>query len=164
MASPAGVSIRVYTETDATTESVAVTGIDLISADNATNSTANRATYPITAGANSYEKWIKAYVDTAADNYVNNFKLWGTTAIDSTTTLYVASTVTGSTPTSATSAVAVNDWTNYTDSTTALAWHATNMTAIGSVSVFAVFQLATGAAAAAGNWTQATLSYSYDEA
>jgi len=160
----ATVSIRVYTETNATTESAAVTGIDLISADNATNSTANRASYPITAGNNSYEKWIKAYVDTAADNYVNNFKIWGDGAVQATTTLYVATIATGATPTSATSTVATNDWTNYTNSTTALGWHATNMTGVGSKTVYAVFQLATGATAAAGNWTQETISYSYDEA
>ena len=164
MASPAGVSIRVYTETDATTESAAVTGIDLISADNATNSTANRATYPITAGTQSYEKWLKAYVDTAADNYVNAFKVWGTIAVQATTTLFVATIATGATPTNADSAVATQDWTNYTATNDALDWHSTNMTAIGSKTVYLVFQLDTGATAAAGNWTQQVISYSYDEA
>ena len=66
----ASVSIRVCYGANAGTESAAVSGIDLISADNATNSTANRAAYPITAGESSYEKYIRAEVDTAPDNAV----------------------------------------------------------------------------------------------
>jgi hypothetical protein len=49
----ATVTIRVYTGASAGTESSAVSGIDLISADNATNSLANRQANPITAGDRS---------------------------------------------------------------------------------------------------------------
>ena len=60
----ASLSFRVYTGSAAGTESAAVTGIDYISADNATNSLANRQANPITVGTNSYEKWMKMKVDT----------------------------------------------------------------------------------------------------
>lgn len=159
----ATVTIRVNTGTNAATQSGAVSGIDLISADNATNSPANRSAYPITAGDKSYEKWLTARVDVAPDNYVNNFELWGDGAVQGSTALYVGKTNSGVTPTSADSSVATNDWTNYT-STSKFAWHATNMTGVGSATDFAVFQLDVNADAAAGNWTQETLNYSYDEA
>lgn len=159
----ATVTIRVYTGASAGTESGAVSGIDLISADNATNSTANRQAYPITAGDRSYEKWIKARVDVAPDNYVNNFQLWGDGAVQQSTSLYVGKTAAGVTPTSGDSSVATNDWTSYLTGSR-FAWHATNMTGVGSTTDFAVFQLDTLASAAAGNWTQETINYSYDEA
>ena len=160
----ATVSIRVYTGTDATVESAAVTGIDLISADNATNTSTNRATFPITAGSNSYEKWIKARVDAAPDNYVNTFKLYGDGAVQASTVLYVGATSVGVTPTNATSTEADAAWTDYTNTTNGLDWHSTNMTAEASTTRYAVFQLAVAADAAAGNWTQETLNYSYNEA
>jgi len=159
----ATVTIRVNTGASAGTQSGAVSGIDLISADNATNSPANRSANPITAGEKSYEKWLTARVDAAPDNYVNNFQAWGDGAVQSSTTLYVGKTDTGVTPTNGDSTVATNAWTNYT-STSQFAWHATNMTGIGSVTDFLVFQLDVDADAAAGNWTQETINYSYDEA
>lgn len=159
----ATVTIRVNTGTNAATQSGAVSGIDLISADNATNSATNRQTYPITAGGRSYEKWITARVDAAPDNYVNNFELWGDGAVQSSTTLYVGKTNTGVTPTSGDSTVATNDWANQT-SGGKFAWHATNMTGVGSTTDFAVFQLDVDSDAAAGNWTQETINYSFDEA
>ena len=159
----ATVTIRVNTGTNAGTQSGAVSGIDLISADNATNSSANRQTYPITAGGRSYEKWITARVDVAPDNYVNNFELWGDGAVQQSTSLYVGKTATGVTPTSGDSTVATNDWTQQT-SGGKFAWHATNMTGVGSTTDFAVLQLDVNADAAAGNWTQETINYSFDEA
>ena len=158
----ASVSIRVCTGAAAVTESAAVSGIDLISADNATNSTANRAAYPITAGAKSYEKWVRAEVDTAPDNAVDNFNLYGDGAVQQSSALYVGKTQTGVTPTSADSSVATNDWTNYT-SGAVFAWHATGMTGVGSKSDYAVYQLDADADCAAGNWTQETLTYTFDE-
>ena len=159
----ATVTIRVNTGATASTESGAQTGIDLISSDNATNSPANRAAFPITASEKSYEKWITARVDVAPDNYCNNFQLWGDGGVQSSTTLYLGTTATGVTPTSIDSTVATNDWTGYVVGTK-FAWHATNMTGIASTTDFAVFQLDVDADAAAGNWTQETINYSYDEA
>lgn len=159
----ATVTIRVNTGASAGVQSGAVSGIDFISADNATNSPANRQAYPITAGNKSYEKWLTARVDVAPDNYVNNFQWYGDGAVQQSTHLYIGKTPTGVTPTSADSTVATNDWTSYVTGAR-FAWHATNMTGVGSVTVFAVFQLDVDSDAAAGNWTQETLSYSYDEA
>jgi len=159
----ATVTIRVNTGASAGTQSGAVSGIDLISADNATNSSANRQAYPITAGGKSYEKWLTARVDVAPDNYVNNFQWWGDGTVQQSTALYIGKTNSGVTPTSNDSTVATNDWTTYT-STSKFAWHATNMTGIGSVTDFAVFQLDVNADADAGDWTQETLNYSFDEA
>ena len=53
-----------------------VTGIDLISADNATNTLANRQANPITVGTSSYEKWIRLKVTATPANYVQSFKVW----------------------------------------------------------------------------------------
>ena len=137
-----------------------MTGIDLISADNATNSLSNRVAFPVTAGGvGSYEKWLKAYVDTAPANQVTNLATWGDGGVQATTTLSVGTTATGVTPTSADSTKATDAWTSYT-SGAKLGWHATAMTAIGSKSVYLVFQLDVGAAASPGNWTQETLNYS----
>ena len=160
----AEVGIYVYTEADAATESSASqTGIDLCSADTDLNTTTNRQTYPITAGEKSYEKWTKAKTITAPDNYCENFALWGDGGIQASTTMYVGTLATGTTPTSATSAVAVNTWTNYTASATFI-WNAAQLTATGSTTDYAVYQLNVEAAADAGNWTQETINYSYDEA
>ena len=82
----ASLSLRVYTSTGPT-ESATKTGIDLISADNDTNSLANRQANPITVGTNSYEKWLKLKIDTAPANGVTNFKIWGDGGVDVSTTL-----------------------------------------------------------------------------
>jgi hypothetical protein len=159
----ATVTIRVNTGNAAGTESDARTGIDLISADNATNSSANRAANPITAGNKSYEKWLTAKVDAAPDNYVDTFEVWGDGAVQSSTSLYIGKTDTGGTPTSADSGVATNDFTGYT-SGNKFDWHSTDLTATNSVTEFLVIQLDVDADAAAGNWTQETINYSYNEA
>ena len=65
-----------------------VSGIDLISADNATNTLANRQANPITVGTNSYEKWIRLKITATPANYVQSFKVWFNSTVDATTTLY----------------------------------------------------------------------------
>ena len=158
----ASVSIRVYTGASAGTESGAVSGIDLISADNALNSAGNRSSNPITAGQKSYEKWIKAYIDTAPDNQCENFDLWGDGSVQSSTNLFVGRVVAGATPTNIDSTVATNDFDSYVTGAR-FDWHATALTGIGSKTDYAVFQLDVDADAAAGNWTQETINYAYDE-
>jgi len=159
----ATVQLYVYTGTDAGTENGPVSGIDLISADNATNSLTNRQDNPIQAGSYSYEKWIRAKVDGAPDNYVENFKFWTDGDVDPNTTLRVGTTPTGATPTDSESSVATNDATNYT-SGNKMTWHTNRLTSVGETTDFLVLQLEVGAAASAGNWSQETLHYSYDEA
>lgn len=159
----ASLSVRVYTGASAGTESAAVTGIDLISADNATNSLANRTANAINVGSTSYEKWLKLKVDTAPANGVTNFKLWGPGSDMTSTTLYfTANYVTGTTPTTAVSTIANTVLTNFTTNNKAT-WDTASYSATNATTKYAVFQLSTVASANPGNWTQETVSYSYDE-
>jgi hypothetical protein len=140
-----------------------VTGIDFISTDNATNSLANRQANPISVGTASYEKWVKLYIDTAPANGVTNFKMWGDGTVQTSTTLYVTGNyVTGTTPTSGTSTIANGTFTTYT-SGNKMTWDATSYSATGGTTRYAVLQLAVAADCGPGNWTQETISYSYDE-
>lgn len=159
----ASISVRVCTGASAGTESAAVTGIDHISADNATNSAGNRTTYPLTAGTRAYEKWVRLHVDVAPANDVSNFQVWGTGSIDANLTLYCKGEVaTGATPTDSVSTVATLDWTDYT-AAAKLQWDDGTYTAVDDVTEWLVFQLAVGASATPGDMTQHIYSYSYDE-
>ena len=159
----ATLTLRVYTGTNASTESGSQTGVDLISADNATNSLANRQNNPITVGTASYEKWLKLKVDAAPDNGVTNFQAWMDGTVDSSTTLYVTGDyVTGTTPVATTSTVANADFTNYT-SGNKLQWDSASYSATNDTTDYLVLQLEVDSDANPGNWTQETISYSYDE-
>lgn len=159
----ASLSVRVYTGASAGTESGAVTGIDFISADNATNSLANRQANPINVGTRSYEKWLKLKVDTAPANGVTNFKIWGDGAVQTSTTLYwTGQYVTGATPTNGTSTVANTNFNNFTSGNKGT-WDTNSYTATNATTRFSVFQLDVDSTAGPGNWTQETVSYSYDE-
>jgi len=159
----AALSLRVCTGASAGTVSAAQTGIDLESADNATNTLGNRQANPITVGTNSYEKWLKLYVDTIPANGVTNFKIWGDGTIMTSTTLnFTAAYITGATPTTGNSTVAASNFTGFTASNKAT-WDATSYTNTAATTKFVVFQLVVASDAGPGNWTQETISYSYDE-
>lgn len=159
----ATITLRAYTGASAGTESGAVTGVDMISADNATNSLANRQANPIVAGTHSYEKWLKLKVDAAPANAVTNFQIWGDGGTDTSTTLsFTAGYVTGATPTTATSSVAATAFNGYTAGNKAT-WDSASYTATNATTKYAVFQLAIGADRGPGPITQETLSYSWDE-
>lgn len=158
----ATVTIRVLTGAGESM-SDAVSGIDLISADNDTNSLANRTSNPITAGSRSYEKWLQARVDVAPDNYVKEFKVWGDGTVQAETTLYYGVTGTYAEPTSGDSAVATTDFTNAVSGAKAT-WHNGELSGVGDLTDYLVFQLDTTVSAAAGNWTQETINYEYKEA
>lgn len=158
----ASLSLRVYT-TGGQTESAVVTGIDLESADNATNSLANRQANPITVGTNSYEKWLKLKIDTAPANGVTNFKIWGDGAVDTSTTLkFTSNYVTYQTGTTATTTIGNANFTSYTTDNKAT-WDTASYSATNATTKFVLFQLQVDSTANAGNWTQETISYSYDE-
>jgi hypothetical protein len=160
----ATLTLRVYTGASAATQSAAVTGIDFISADNATNDLANRQANPITVGTASYEKWLRLYIDTAPANGVTNFKIWGDGAVQTSTTLYFTGNyVTGTTPTNATSSIAATSFVAYSSSGSAATWDTASYKTVGSYTKYVVFQLAVGADCGPGNWGQETISYSYDE-
>ena len=159
----ATLTLRVYTGASAATQSAAVSGIDLISADNATNSLANRQANPITVGTNSYEKWLKLAIDAAPANGVTNFKIWGDGAVMTSTTLnFTGGFVTGATPTTGASTVANANFNTFTSGNKAT-WDSASYTATNSVTKYSVFQLVVDSTAGPGNWTQETISYSYDE-
>lgn len=143
-----------------------VSGIDLISADNSTYSLANRQANPITVGTNSYEKWVRLKVTATPANYVQSFKVWFNSTVDTSTTLYFTGNyVTYSQGTTATSTIANAVATTYTSGNKAN-WDTAQYTA-GQLNVYSkylVLQLAVGATAGPGNWTQQTVNYSYDEA
>ena len=159
----AALTLRVYTSTSAGTESSSVAGIDFESADNATNSLANRQANPITVGTNSYEKWLKLKIDTAPANAVTNFKVWGDGAVQTSTTLnFTGAYVTGTTPTTGASTVANAAFTTYTSGNKAT-WDSASYSATNATTKYAVFQLVVDSTCGPGNWTQETISYSYDE-
>jgi hypothetical protein len=143
-----------------------VTGIDLISADNATNTLANRQANPITVGTSSYEKWIRLKVTATPANYVQSFKVWFNSTVDSTTTLYFTGAfVTYQQGTTAASTISDAAATTYTAGNKAV-WDNAQYTAaqLNAYTKYLVMQLAVGATAGPGNWTQQTVNYSYDEA
>jgi len=159
----ATLSLRVYTGSAAGTESGVVTGIDLISADNATNSLANRQANPITVNTNSYEKWLKLKVDTAPANGVTNFLIWGDGAVMTSTTLnFTAAYITGTTPTTASSTIADTTFVNFTAGNKAT-WDSASYSATNATTRYTVYQLAVASDAGPGNWTQETVNFSYDE-
>lgn len=155
-------SLRVRTGAPAGTESSAQTGIDLISADNATNSLANRQANPITVGTRSYEKWVYLKVDTAPANAVTNFKIWGDGAVAANTTLYWGVTDTYATPVSSSSSVATTNF-NTCTSGAKCTWDTGSYSAQNAVTDYSVFQLDVASGASPGNWPTETVSYSYDE-
>jgi hypothetical protein len=148
------------------TVSDSVSGVDLISADNATNSLANRQANPITVGTNSYEKWIRLKVTATPANYVQSFKVWFAASVDASTTLFMTGAYqTYQQGTTATSTIADVDATTYTSGNKAV-WDDNQYTA-GQLNVYTehlVLQLEVGSDAGPGNWTQQTVNYSYDEA
>jgi len=159
----ATITLRVYTGSAAGTESSSVTGIDMISADNATNSLANRQANPILAGTRSYEKWLKLKVDAPPANAVTNFQVWGDGATDTSTTLYgTGAYVTGATPTNGTSTVANATFNTYT-SGNKLTWDSASYSATNATTKYLVLQLAIDSTCGPGPITQETINYSWDE-
>jgi len=159
----ATITMRVYTGGTATSESTQVTAIDLCSADTATSSLTNRQNNPITVGERSYEKWMKGNMDHPPDNYCNNFQIWKDAAVQASTTLYVGSTYTGAAPASTTSSVATTDFDTQTAGNK-LVWYQGTLSATGDETDYVVLQLLVNPSASAGNWTQETISWSFDEA
>lgn len=166
----ASLSVRVQTGASAGVQSAAVSGIDFISADNATNTLANRAANPISipgSGSNySYEKYLKLAVDVAPANAVTNFKIWsaqggvggGGTGLTINAAGAVASYAQGVNTASAIATAALP-----TSQGSAVVWDSSSYSTLGNVTKYAVLQLKVDSTASAGNITQAVLSYSYDE-
>lgn len=159
----ASVTIRVYTGASAATESASVAGIDLLSNDNATNSAANRISYPVSTCSFSYEKIIRAKIDTAPDNKVENFLLWGEGTVMTACKLWVGISTTASAPVATCSPNASAAWSSYT-SGGKLTWHSASMKGSGSMTDYCTFQLRVDSSASPGNMAQRTINWSFDEA
>lgn len=150
--------------TPTVTDSVA--GVDLESADNATNTLANRQANPITVGTNSFEKWIRLKVTATPANYVQSFKVWFNSTVDTSTTFnFTGAWVTYQLGTTATSTIANANATTFTTGNKAT-WDLQQFTAgqTGVYTKYLALQLRVDATAGPGNWTQQTVNYSYDEA
>jgi hypothetical protein len=143
----------------------AVSGIDLISADNATNTLANRQANPITVGTNSYEKWIRLKIAATPTNYVQSFKVWFNSTVDTSTTLYFTGAFVTYYAASTRTTISNVDATGFTSGNKAT-WDLAQYTSAqtGVYTKYLVLQLAVGSTAGPGNWTQQTVNYSYDEA
>jgi Tfp pilus assembly protein PilX len=164
MAATLVLSVKTGASTGSWTDNV--TGIDMESADNALNSIENRQANPITVGTNSYEKWIALKITVTPQNYVRSFQVWFNSSVAASTTLYFTGQyVTYQQGTTAASGIAGAVATSYTSGNKAI-WDLTTYTAAntGSYTKFLVLQLAVGATAGPGTWTQQTVNYSYDEA
>jgi len=162
----ATVTMRVVYGAPPGTTSGSITGVDFESADNAENSLANRLANPIIVGNRSYEKWLKAYVEVAPDNKVENFECWGDGEVEANTTLYLGKISSGSysQPVTTPSTVATVDWTVCT-SGSKYNWSSGSIHDVGAVSDFVVFQLDVEADADPGNWANGgeQINYEYDE-
>lgn len=163
--------VRVYTGTNAATESAAgVSGIDFISADNATNSSGNRTSNPVVVGTNSYEKHLRLKITTPPANGVTNFKFWTDGAGQANVGLRAKLAVgtggatpgTGDTTPSATTMTGDADAYSYTSGAKGT-WDSASYSATNAVTKAMLLQLQPTASADPGNWTQETLNYSYDE-
>lgn len=166
----ATVTLRVYTGTNAATESAAVTGIDFISADNATNSLANRTANPVTVGTNSFEKHLRLKIDSGIINSIGNVKFWtdGTGQANVGLRAKLAIGTGGASPgtgdTTPTATAMASDIDAYTcTAASKCTWDSGSYTTNTHVTKALLLQLQPTASAAAGNWTQETLNYSYDE-
>jgi hypothetical protein len=168
MASPADVNLICCNGAGEVETDITGTGIDYISADNATNSIGNRTANPITIPtsgfAYSYEKWLKFELGTTEpDTQVTNFKFWGTGAVIDSGNVkdYYKVTNTYATPAEATTTTGYTAVTAATSATKASISGTLNSQ--GDATQYMVMMLEVGTAAAQGNMAQQTYNYSYDE-
>lgn len=166
----AALSVRVYTGSSAGTESAAVTGIDWISADNATNSSGNRGTYPVTAATNSFEKHVRLKIDTAPGTSVSAFKFWMSTSAVANVALRAklavgtggASPGTGDATPTATTMTGDADAYSYTSAAKGT-WDSASYSTINNVTKALLLQLQPSGSAANGDIAQQMMNYQYDE-
>lgn len=166
----ATLTVRVYTSTNAATESASVSGIDLISADNATNSLANRTAHPVAVGTNSYEKHLRVHIDAPPANGVTNFLFWVSTAAMTNVALRAklavgtggASPGTGDSTPSASAMSGDADAYGYTSGAKGT-WDSAAYAATNAVTKAALLQLQPNGSAGPGNWTTTTFNYQWDE-
>ena len=147
-------SLRVYTGTNAGTESAAQTAIALLSVDAAT---VDPAAHQVAPGTNSYEKWLRLKIDAANGATVTDFWIERSGALPAGVVIKLGVTATPATPTSTTSTVATTtmaEGRRYVFDTAALA-------ANGDATQYLVLQEQVAASAAAGAITQQDFTVGY---
>lgn len=144
------------------TEDGPITTFSLLSEDSAANDVAGRVAAPVPAGGRSYSRWVYLKVTQAPDNQVSNFLLWTVDTPDPNLTYYVGFTGTYATPTDADAVGTPTDVTTYNAGNKAT-WDAGPYTSLNDTTDYAVFYVAAGAGAAAGNASALTINYSWDE-
>lgn len=166
----AALSVRVYTGTNAATESSAVTGIDMISADNATNSSGNRTSYPVAIGENSYEKHLRLKIDTAPATSVSAFKWWMTSTQQTYINLRAKEGVGtgGASPGSGDSTPTASAMSGDIDAFSRTEgakgdWDTGSYSTLGNVTKALLLQLQPQSGASSGSITQKAFGYQYDE-
>lgn len=152
----AATSLRVYTGTNAATESAAQTAIALLSVDAATD---DPNSHRIAAGANSYEKWVRVKIDTTAGTTLANFSVERGGDLADGVVIRMGVTDNPVTPTSRTSTVAT---------TTMVAgrryvFDATPIGATGEYSRYLVIQEQVAATAPSGAIEQQVFTIGYAE-
>ena len=99
----ATLTLRVYTGTNAGTESAAQTGIALMDIDSASNAPVAN---DIAKGANSYEKWLRIKMDDVDGDSFTNFWIERSGDLPDGVTVKMGVTDSPSTPVAATSSIA----------------------------------------------------------
>lgn len=160
---PATIQLLACTGANAATENV-VTGIQLRSNDSHLVDKNNPIVVPTSGTSRSYEKWLRFKCTVAPSTQCTNFKYWGPNTTPGTgLTLFAGTTATGASPVNSDSSIATTQQdTNYYDSSHVLAISGT-LTAPNDKTNFAVLQLDVASTAAAGDMTQQTHNYSYEE-
>lgn len=167
---PASLSVRVYTSTNAATESTAQTGISFLSIDSAATDSTTRQNNPVQAGSASYEKHLRLKIDTAPAVSVSNFKWWTDGSGTANVALRAKEGVgtggatpgTGDTTPSATAMSSDIDAYTRTSGSKGT-WDSASYSTINHVTKALLLQLQPNASATPGAWTQETINFSYDE-
>lgn len=165
----ASLSVRVYTGTNAATESEAVTSIAFLSIDSAASDTTTQQNNPVQAGTASYEKHLRLKIDTAPSVSVSNFKWWTDGAGTANVALRAKEAVgtggasPGSGDTTPSNSPMTGDIDAYTRTAAAKGtWDAGSYATAGHVTKALLLQLQPASNAAPGPWSE-TINYSYDE-
>lgn len=164
------VDVRVYTGTNAATESAGQTGISFLSIDSAATDSGTRSSNPVVAGTTSFEKHVRLKATTAPAVSWGNVKFWtdgsGQANVGLRAKLAVgtggATPGTGDSTPTATAMTGDADAYTYTSGAKGT-WDSATYSAVNTVSKALLLQLSPTGSATPGAWTQETLNYSYDE-
>lgn len=149
----ASVSMRVYTGTDAATESAAQTSIDLCDADALSGG-------PVVPGTVSFERWLRLRVDVAPAVGVANFWLMNTGDLPDGVSLLFGVTDTPATPVNTVSTVATKTLT----SGQKFIFDAATLSDVGDHTRYIVIQEVVDADAASGAIPEQALQWGWVEA